>query len=81
MKNQHLLKYLFIVIVSCSLVINEPSRMLAQANNEQLQQAESLIQQGQEQLNQGQASEALTSWQQATQIYRRLQDEQGIKGA
>ncbi|WP_126987705.1 CHAT domain-containing protein [Nostoc sp. PCC 7120 = FACHB-418] len=81
MKNQHLLKYLFIVIVSCSLVINEPSRMLAQANNEQLQQAESLIQQGQEQLNQGQASEALTSWQQATQIYRRLQDEQGIKGS
>ncbi|BAT56736.1 TPR repeat protein (plasmid) [Nostoc sp. NIES-3756] len=81
MKNQQLLKYLLMVAVSCLLAINEPTSLMAQANDEELQQAQSLIQQGQKQLNQGQASQALQSWQQATQIYRRLQDEQGIKGS
>ncbi|MBD2255718.1 CHAT domain-containing protein [Nostoc parmelioides] len=83
MKNQRLLKHLLTFIVSYSLVISEPSIMLSQAqtNNEQLRQAQSLIQQGQEQLNQGQALTALNLWQQATQIYRRLQNEQGIKGS
>ncbi|MBC1305780.1 tetratricopeptide repeat protein, partial (plasmid) [Trichormus variabilis N2B] len=81
MKNQQLLKYLLIVAVSCLLAISEPTSLMAQANAEKLQQAQSLIQQGQKQLNQGQASQALQSWQQATQIYRRLQDEQGIKGS
>ncbi|BAY41600.1 TPR repeat protein (plasmid) [Nostoc sp. NIES-2111] len=81
MKNQQLLKYLLMVAVSCLLAISEPTSLMAQANDEELQQAQSLIQQGQKQLNQGQASQALQSWQQATQIYRRLQDEQGIKGS
>ncbi len=80
-KNRYIRKYLLIGITSFLIVISQPLVLLAQVSSNPLQQAEIFVQRGQEQLNQGQASEALQSWQQATQIYRQLKDDEGITGS
>jgi len=80
-RNRYLQKYLLIGIISFFIVISQPLVLLAQVSSKPLQQAESLIQTGQEQLNQGQAFDALQSWQQATQIYRQLKNDEGITGS
>ncbi|WP_256872011.1 tetratricopeptide repeat protein [Nostoc sp. TCL26-01] len=80
-RNRYLRTYLLIGITSFLIVITQPLVLLAQAIINPLQQAEILIQTGQEQLNQGQVSEALQSWEQATKIYRQLRDDEGITGS
>ena len=76
---RHWLKYLLAGILALFIVIVQPSIIPAQAVQEaQQQQAELLTQRGQEQLNQGWASEAFDTWQQATKIYHQLNNSEGI---
>ncbi|PSB42044.1 hypothetical protein C7B80_28790 [Cyanosarcina cf. burmensis CCALA 770] len=52
-----------------------------QTNIQQHHQARSLTQAGHKQLNRGQASHALQTWQSATKIYQQLGDRVGVKGS
>ncbi|MBD2342009.1 CHAT domain-containing protein [Calothrix sp. FACHB-156] len=83
MKLRHLFKYLFIGIVGLYLVVSQPQNILAQVNGEvqKQNQAQLLTQKGTQQLNLGQAAEALTTWKEATKIYRQLQHYDGIVGS
>ncbi|NES24115.1 MAG: CHAT domain-containing protein [Symploca sp. SIO3E6] len=55
---------------------------MAQVSQEQLQsEAQSLTNQGHEQLALGKAEKALKIWQQATEIYQQLRDTEGITGS
>ncbi|MBE9037016.1 CHAT domain-containing protein [aff. Roholtiella sp. LEGE 12411] len=77
------LKYVFLGALTLSIVLSQSSLLLAQTAKKEtnLQQAELLTQIGRKQLNQGQAAEALDSWQQATKIYRQIKDPEGISGS
>lgn len=48
---------------------------------QQQAQARSLTQEGHEQLDRGQAANALETWQAAAKIYSKLHDEEGVKGS
>lgn len=77
LKYRYWFKYLLLVILGLSIVITQPSFILAQEVNkatQQQKQAQLLTQKGYEQLNQGQAASALETWQKATIIYRQLDD-------
>ncbi|MBE9016110.1 CHAT domain-containing protein [Chroococcidiopsidales cyanobacterium LEGE 13417] len=52
-----------------------------QTNIQQHHKARSLTQAGHEQLDRGQASHALQTWQSATKIYQQLGDRVGVKGS
>ncbi|MBD2472611.1 CHAT domain-containing protein [Nostoc sp. FACHB-145] len=82
-KWKYWLKYAFLSLIALSLVLSQSSLSLAQTAKKEtnLQQAELLIQIGKKQFNQGQAAEALDSWQQATKIYRQIQDPEGVSGS
>lgn len=62
-----------------------PLSLAAQAANleetDQQHQAQTLTKMGHEQLSQGQAREALQTWQEANRIYRKLHHEEGITGS
>ncbi|MDZ8066238.1 MAG: CHAT domain-containing protein [Nostoc sp. DedQUE08] len=77
------LKYIVLGILALSIVLSKSSLLSAQTAKKEtnLQQAELLTQIGRKQLNQGQAAEAFESWQQATEIYRRIKDTEGISGS
>lgn len=77
------LKYIFLGALALSIVLSQSSLLLAETAKKEtnLQQAEMLTQVGRKQLNQGQAAEALDSWQQATKIYRQIKDAEGISGS
>ncbi len=77
------LKYAFLGILSLSIILTQSSLLLAQSTQKEtrLQQAELLSQTGRKQLNQDQPAEALNSWQQATKIYRQIEDAEGISGS
>ncbi|RCJ37419.1 hypothetical protein A6770_40135 [Nostoc minutum NIES-26] len=79
---RYLFKYLLLGILGLSIALIQPSFLLATGNKDaQLHQAELLNQKGQRQLDQGQATEALETWQQATKLYQRLKDTEGIAGS
>jgi CHAT domain-containing protein len=82
-KWKYWLKYVFLGALTLSIVLSQSSLLLTQTAKKQttLQQAESLTQIGKRQLNQGQAAEALESWQQATRIYRQIKDTEGVSGS
>ncbi|NDJ26091.1 CHAT domain-containing protein [Nostoc sp. B(2019)] len=77
------LKYVLLGALTLSIVLSQSSLLLAETAKKEtpLQQAELLTQIGRKQLNQGQAAEALDSWQQATEIYRQIKDIEGIGGS
>jgi tetratricopeptide (TPR) repeat protein len=75
---------LFIGVIGLSLAVSQPQNNLAQEVNGELQkqnQAQSLTQKGNEQLNLGEAEEALATWKEATKIYRQLKHYDGIVGS
>lgn len=82
-KWRYCLKYALLGILALSIVLTRSSLLLAQSTKKEthIQQAELLIQVGRKQLNQGQAAEALDSWQQATKIYRQNKDAEGVSGS
>lgn len=76
LKYRYWFKYLLLVVLGLSIVITQPSFILAQeVNKATQQQAQLLTQKGYEQLNQGRAASALETWQKATIIYRQLDDQ------
>lgn len=82
-KWRYCLKYALLGILALSIVLTQSSLLLAQSTEKetQIQQAELLTQVGRKQLNQGQAAEALDSWQQATKIYHQIKDAEGVSGS
>ncbi|MHC0068520.1 CHAT domain-containing protein [Nostoc sp. UIC 10890] len=82
-KWRYCLKYALLGILALSIVLTQSSLLLAQSTEKEthIQQAEFLTQVGRKQLNQGQASEALDSWQQATKIYHQIKDTEGVSGS
>ncbi|MFW9264569.1 CHAT domain-containing protein [Nostoc sp. CALU 546] len=82
-KWRYCLKYALLGILALSIVLTRSSLLLAQSTKKEthIQQAELLTQVGRKQLNQGQAAEALDSWQQATKIYRQNKDAEGVSGS
>ncbi|MCC5611213.1 CHAT domain-containing protein [Nostoc sp. CHAB 5834] len=82
-KWRYCLKYALLGILALSIVLTQSSLLLAQSTEKEthIQQAELLTQVGRKQLNQGQAVEALDSWQQATKIYHQIKDAEGVSGS
>ncbi|MBD6621258.1 CHAT domain-containing protein [Komarekiella sp. 'clone 1'] len=82
-KIKYCFNYLLLSILGLSASASYAPFTLAETVNQQAKQnqAELLTQKGHWQLNQGQAQEASQSWQQATKIYRQLQDSEGITGS
>ncbi|MBD2536550.1 CHAT domain-containing protein [Nostoc flagelliforme FACHB-838] len=82
-KWRYCLKYALLGILTLSIVLTQSSLLLAQSTEKEthIQQAELLTQVGRKQLNQGQAAEALDSWQQATKIYHQIKDAEGVSGS
>ncbi|WGV29099.1 CHAT domain-containing protein [Halotia branconii] len=82
-KWKYCLKYVFLGILSLSIILTQSSLLLAQSAKKEtrLQQAELLTQIGKKQLNQGQPAQALDSWQQATKIYHQIKDVEGVSGS
>ncbi|MBN3957334.1 CHAT domain-containing protein [Nostoc sp. NMS8] len=82
-KWKYCLKYALLGILALSIVLTQSSLLLAQSTEKetQIQQAEFLTQVGKKQLNQGQAAEALDTWQQATKIYHQIKDAEGVSGS
>lgn len=75
LKYRYWFKYLLLVVFSLSIIVSQPSFILAQEVNkatQQQKQAQFLTQKGYEQLSQGQPVSALETWQKATKIYRQL---------
>lgn len=75
LKYRYWFKYLLLVIFGLSIIVSQPSFILAQEVNkatQQQKQAQLLTQKGYEQLSQGQPVSALETWQKATRIYRQL---------
>ncbi|MCC5604606.1 hypothetical protein [Nostoc favosum] len=82
-KWRYCLKSALLGILTLSIVLTQSSLLLAQSTEKEthIQQAELLTQVGRKQLNQGQAAEALDSWQQATKIYHQIKDTEGVSGS
>lgn len=75
LKYRYWFKYLLLVVFGLSIIVSQPSFILAQEVNkatQQQKQAQFLTQKGYEQLSQGQPVSALETWQKATRIYRQL---------
>lgn len=75
LKYRYWFKYLLLVVFGLSMIVSQPSFILAQEVNkatQQQKQAQLLTQKGYEQLSQGQPVSALETWQKATRIYRQL---------
>ncbi|MBW4566038.1 MAG: CHAT domain-containing protein [Mojavia pulchra JT2-VF2] len=83
-KRRDWFKYIFSSILGLVTVVSKPSIIKAQSVNKKAQKrnlARLLTKKGQQQLNQGQATEALETWKQATQLYRQLNYEEGVTGS
>ncbi|BBD62923.1 tetratricopeptide domain-containing protein (plasmid) [Nostoc sp. HK-01] len=80
MNRKSWLKYLFIGFLTFAIVWNSPLVLLAGiAKNESKQeQAQLLLKTGRTQLNRDQPAEALKTWQEATKLYRQLNNQEGI---
>jgi CHAT domain-containing protein len=81
-KCKYWLKYVLLgIILALSIILSQLSPLLAQSAKKEthLQQAEVLIQTGKRQLNQDQSAEALKSWQEAMELYRQLNNSEGIE--
>lgn len=67
-------------ILTLTMVWSSPFALLAGSvrNNPNPQQVQLLIASGREQLSRGQPAQALKTWQEATKLYRQLNDQEGI---
>lgn len=74
------LKYLFLGVLTIAIVWNSPLVLLAGTNKDESkqQQAQLLLKAGRGQLNRDRPAEALNNWQEATKIYRQLNNQEGI---
>ncbi|MBD2472823.1 CHAT domain-containing protein [Nostoc sp. FACHB-145] len=83
MKLRHLFKYLFIGALGLSITVYQPFVIAGFAVPPEMQQSQAqyLIDKGNEQLNLGQAAEALDSFQKATKIYQKLNSDENIIGS
>jgi len=81
-KRRDCFKYLFSSALGLFAAVSKSSFMAVAATKEakKRSQAQLLTQIGEKYLNEGQASEALESWQAATEIYRQLGYQEGIIG-
>lgn len=80
---RHLFKYLLLGTLGLCLTISQPFLITAFATTKEIQQeqAQYLTNKGNEQLKQGQATEALDSFRKATRIYQQISHNEGIKGS
>ncbi|RCJ40577.1 hypothetical protein A6770_37890 [Nostoc minutum NIES-26] len=74
------LKYLLLGVLTTAIVWNSPFVLLAGTvrDKPKQQQAQLLLKTGREQLNQDRPAEALKTWQEATKLYRQLNNQEGI---
>ncbi|MBD2441185.1 CHAT domain-containing protein [Nostoc sp. FACHB-110] len=73
-------RYLLIGFLTFVIALNSPLVLLAgiAKNKPKQEQAQLLLKTGRVQLNQAQPAEALKTWQEATKLYRQLNNQEGI---
>ncbi|MEJ1934891.1 hypothetical protein WDZ92_32225, partial [Nostoc sp. NIES-2111] len=74
------LKYLLLSILTLTMVWSSPLALLAGSvkSNPTPEQVQLLIASGREKLSRGQPAQALKTWQEATKLYRQLNNQEGI---